>query len=880
MDGSRALHFPIRLRCADLPELLRTVGLEDALARALVRAFARARAALPAALAVAGGVVLQPPNLVGDDLAAGAASELLARIRRAIAVAARNAALPLAAAPVSGRVAQGSSSENVSEPFDPARFDEDTASYLVPAYKDGSGDIGSHSEQAVTVLKWSEPARSVSSFGAVSEGTDNKALQLELSRIASSTDTTLKDQALKDVRQGAKLWDRLTQSRWESDRLRRLYTKHYLVATEIAAGRGEPNSDVLYFALLDTEQKYQEYVHQEHERQELEHGLATVRAQSAKYTLNPLTDFEPGQILVPLATAKTDARWVESDIVDGRANISEQWKTQALTLIYQDGATLDIPLAPDPLMFLKPLPEADAITPFFRRHKKSGRLVPFQVTTAQFAQIAPTNLPIEVALAAVPPRFDPYLTPLILTWRDLVNDRQLAAQLQVLTIGFGALATATSFTSINPAGLARVTETTAAAGTRVAVQAGTLARAGLTEIRFAVTNYGLRRAAISYLGRAAYTFYLRNAVAVNLAALATTDFALSLAGIDTGPVNPGDALYFAVQDEKVAWQVLKAEVIEVDEANQIAKVKLTPVERITAEKADEAFDAGRVVYHEKVPSRPKPPVIPKQAQAAHEERLAAAAKAKAVPPAKVAPRPLGGIHHAEILSDADVTKLTELGVKPEALEKLRTIEIGELERMGLKPREITNLYRRIAASESKGGAVVDFINQFHEAPGFEFVVLNWAKGGAARPGTNFVMKYALANFRNKAIRFEWPVAVAVTRTGEEGSMAARYVDVVVDGGSSFRPGEALRVELKAWTDRFLSVPQAGKTITRQLVRDTAFFGKDNIRWVFDSTKTTKDNVIKAFMQAIKNDDFLRKQWTGTDDEIRAALEQLIEMYPP
>jgi hypothetical protein len=734
----------------------------------------------------------------------------------------------------------------------------------------------------VTVLKWSEPARTVSSLGTASEGTDDKALQLELSRIAESTDTTSKDQALRDVRRGAKLWDRLTQSYWQSDRLRRLYTKHYLVASEVAAGRGEPNSDVLYLALLDTERKYQEYVQQEHERQELEHGLATVQAQSAKYTLNPLTDFEPGQILVPLATAKTDARWVESDIVDGRANISEQWKTQALTLIYRDGATLDIPLAPVPLMFLKALPEADALTPFFRRHKKSGRLVPFQITTAQFAQIAPANVPIGVALDAIPPRFDPFLTPLLLTWRDLVNSRQLAVQLQVLTIGFGALATATSFTSINPAGLARVTETTAAAGTRVAVQAGTLARAGLTEIRFAVTNYGLRRAAISYLGRAAYTFYLRNAVTVNLAGLAGVDIALSLAGIDTGPVNPGDALYFAVQDEKAAWQVLKTEVIEVDEANHVAKVKLSSVEPITADKADEAFDAGKVIYHEKAPSQPKPPVISQAAQAAHDEKLAAAAaaKAKAVPPAKVSPRPLGGIHHTEILSEADVTKLTELGVRPEALEKLRTIEIGELERMGLKPGEITNLYRRIAASEAKGGVVVDFINQFHEASGFEFVVLNWAKGGAARPGTNFVMKYALANFRNKAIRFEWPVAVAVTRTGEEGSMAARYVDVVVDGGTSFRPGEALRVELKAWTDRFLSVPQAGKTITRQLVRDTAFFGKDNIRWVFDSTKTTKDKVIKAFMQAIKNDDFLRKQWAGTDDEIRAALEQLIEMYPP
>jgi hypothetical protein len=238
------------------------------------------------------------------------------------------------------------------------------------------------------------------------------------------------------------------------------------------------------------------------------------------------------------------------------------------------------------------------------------------------------------------------------------------------------------------------------------------------------------------------------------------------------------------------------------------------------------------------------------------------------------------IHHVELLTEADVTRLQQVGVKPEALNRLRTMPIGELQRMGLSPGDITNLAARIVASKARGGAVVDFVNLFHEAPGFEFVVLNWAKGGAARPGTNFVMRYALANFTNHAIRFEWPVGYALTRADEETTMAARYVDVVVDGGTTLRPGEALRVELKAWSDRFFSNPKAGSIITRQLVRDTAFFGTANIRWVFDSSRTTEENVIDAFTKVIKNDAYLRQRWGKSDDEIKAALDEIIEMYPP
>lgn len=672
MNASRALHFPIRLRCSDTSDLLSSAAFEEALARALGRGFARARSALPAALTVGDGVVLQPPSLATSlatgGLAAGAVSDLLARIRRAIAAAARDAVLPIAAAAEPGRRGESAprtlAAADVSEPFDVERLDLDTGRYVVPAYDDGTGYPGGPGQQPI-VIRWTQPAHTDSFFTTSSgniDDPDDKVLQRELEPIVESADTTQKQQAVTDVRRGAELWGRLTGTHWTSDRLRRLYTRDYLVAAEIAAGNGEPSASILSFALLDWEKRYRKYVQQEQEQRDKDTAIATVRAQSAQNPMNPLVDFESGQNTGSLDWAKTDARWVEYDIIDGKANISDRWKTQALTLIYKDGSTLDIPLVPVPLMFRNALPDGTAIQPFFRRHKKSGRLVPFQITFDQFAQF-PVNVPNEVALGAVSPRFDPALTPQLLTWFDLVNSRQLANQLQVLTMGFAALATATSLASISPAGLARTTETTAATGAKVVTQAGTLARGALTEIRFAVANYGLRQGA-SYLGRAAYTFYLRNAVAINLGALTVGDIGLSLAGIDMGPVNPGDTLYLAVQEGKTEWRVLEAEITEFDEATHVAKARVVSIKPVAADEAQSEFDAGKAVYHQKAAARPNPPVISREAQAAHDEKIAAAeakkaaAAVKKTPPPKV--RPLGGLHHKELLTDADVAKLKDL----------------------------------------------------------------------------------------------------------------------------------------------------------------------------------------------------------------------------
>jgi len=245
-----------------------------------------------------------------------------------------------------------------------------------------------------------------------------------------------------------------------------------------------------------------------------------------------------------------------------------------------------------------------------------------------------------------------------------------------------------------------------------------------------------------------------------------------------------------------------------------------------------------------------------------------------------APAPNYNIHRAQVLSDADVEALRNLGVQPGALEKLKSVEIGALDQMGIKPEQVSKLYKQLRTSQAKGGVAVDFVNQFHEAPGFESLVLAWARGGKGRNGANFAMKYSLGNLRGRPVRFEWPVSQAVTGSGAEGTMAARYVDIVVDGGNSFRPGQSLRIEIKSWTERYLSTRRAPGQIAKQLVRDVAFFQQDNIRWVFDSSKASRNAVLDAFVWAIRNDGFLSKSWQGAESDLRSALGNLIEMYRP
>jgi hypothetical protein len=534
-----------------------------------------------------------------------------------------------------------------------------------------------------------------------------------------------------------------------------------------------------------------------------------------------------------------------------------------------------------------------------------------------------------------------------------------------------------------------------------------LGRAALLEIRFAVSSYGYSKSAVIYLGQSARTFYLQYAVPINTAGLTITDIALTLVGQDTGPISLNDPLTFAIQNEKVGWQLYKAEAVEdavkIDKATQVASLKVTSIEPLTADDAAKHFDSGKLIHHapsNKAPIQANPKDLPDDSKVAAKsiDNTLAAKKSRATDSNGVAetaakdklkPRVAStladtppNIHLQELLSKSDIEKLVAKGINRQGLEKLSQIPIGDLERMGviesradlhkelldvqariararaatnvkdikklekehraildrMDAREQFNLYKKIISSVSgkSAGAVKNFINEFHAAPGFTDVILNWAKGGISQRGTNFVMKYSVAKFKGKKIRFEWPVGVSKTRLGDDAGRPARYVDIVVDGGTEIRPGESLRIELKSWTDRYLkrriqdfewkekriaqlqeSVAQGKKEIERlkgaavknekeiarlnesveknkksvqdleeslarsqqQLVRDTAYFTPHNIRWVFNSDLgVTYKEVIEHFAGLISKDPFLRKHWGETKEGIEATLKKVIEMF--
>ena len=721
----------------------------------------------------------------------------------------------------------------------------------------------------------------------------------QISRVAASGDTSQRQQATADALHGADLWRRLIEQHWPSDRARQLYTKDYLVASAQRAGGAAPTEDQLYAALLDWERRYQDHQRKVAEEARL---LAEKASLSARGAANPIaaSEFQPGVIPLSLAQARADPRWCERDIIEATPRIqwhdrtsATDWRIDAqwLRLHYADGAALDVPLDPRPLLFREPL--ADGSDPFFRRHRASGRLVPFQVTAREFANLPPTA-PIGDTLSSLPPRFDPYLTPKILEWRDLANSRSLADQFGALTQAFGTMSAAGGLSALRPDTLLGAGRAIVTPVARTTVAASTLARSALQEIQVAVVTYRhiSATAAIAYLGRSAWTFYLREAVSLTTIGIVGTEVVLSLAGADMGPVSQGDQLSLAVQEGKGAWRALRVEVEEVDVAAKAVRARITRLETAAADEVADVYDGGRMIHHVKAPPRPAAtavddakitaravddPATGRAARAVDDTGVVNAPKGKPRRPS-APPPPAYDIHHVQLLSDTDIEKLRAIGVKPEALEKLRSIEAGELQRMALKPAEITNLYRSLRASQARGGVVVDFINGFHTAPGFQAMVLNWARGGAGRQGANFAMRYALKKLQGQAVRFEWPVAYAVTSAGNEASMAARYVDIVLDGGTNLRPGQALRIELKSWTARYLSTARATKTVARQLVRDTAFFGRDNIRWVFDASKARREEVIAAFIRTIREDPVLKVQWEGTDDEIRAVIERLIEMF--
>jgi hypothetical protein len=99
---------------------------------------------------------------------------------------------------------------------------------------------------------------------------------------------------------------------------------------------------------------------------------------------------------------------------------------------------------------------------------------------------------------------------------------------------------------------------------------------------------------------------------------------------------------------------------------------------------------------------------------------------------------------------------------------------------------------------------------------------------------------------------------------------ARWTAWVLRSKTSFRPGQA--------TSRPSSVGY-------QLIRDTALFQPQNIRWVFDGAKLrqadlaiAKKLMIDRFEAIIHSDDYLRAQWGGDRAKIRELLDKVVDVF--
>jgi hypothetical protein len=191
--------------------------------------------------------------------------------------------------------------------------------------------------------------------------------------------------------------------------------------------------------------------------------------------------------------------------------------------------------------------------------------------------------------------------------------------------------------------------------------------------------------------------------------------------------------------------------------------------------------------------------------------------------------------------------------------------------MNLDAADQARLARRL---QRPAAHTVDFMNNFNSAWGFDHVMMNWLRGDAGAP---FVMKVAVTRLKGRTVRFEWPAGKLTTTKNVE--QEARSVDIVVEGTHNRVPEPTLYLELKSWFTTTLDVKTKTGELAKQLVRDRAMFEEGTIRWVFDGSKVTKDEVFKAMSQVIAADPYLRQRFGQTSDEILAAVRKFVEVIP-
>lgn len=621
--------------------------------------------------------------------------------------------------------------------------------------------------------------------------------------------------------------------------------------------------------------------------------------------LNPVDDFEPG-----IAFYDVEAAWQRQDTMDYGGSVDIDG--YQIIVSYPDGKSLSF--SSKALDFTG----ADlktAVAAFVRRHRNSGRLVMFAIHQANAAVYR--ELPMLDSLS----RNDrvylgvPFLlTPLIHArfTRDPLYDVALGilGVLRIMSLGKG-LPVGTRLAAAGVSATARVGTGLFAAG-----------RSAFYEVSFAVSRYGFSTQAATWVGRSAWTYYLTNAVAINTHVVVGAEVALGFAGQDMGPMSLGDSLTMATQiDEAVlagrrSWQAITAEVVEIEAAGNVARLKVSKVEQITEEVAKAEYDSGRKVLAVKpgatnaargvddaaIEARgiivPRPPVVP----------TGAVAQGKRA--AKIPPEAQGPLVLAEDLDRAKAVLVDGLRRFPSlkgrytaaALDAISGFTPDAIKAAGIHPDDLAKLAAGLARA---GPSVRSFVNNYHAVPGFDQVLLNWAKRAywnargkkpgwvsskASYTGASYLIKYVTAKkLPPTALRFEWPVSINDTRAGSE--VVARWVDIVFTDAQRLRPGATIQIELKSWTEAVLYLKTrspAGQStrypgsVGYQLIRDTALFSPENIRWVFDASKgVSKAQVVRAFERVIANDPYLLQKWGGEDrnaQTVRGLLDKVIEVF--
>lgn len=687
------------------------------------------------------------------------------------------------------------------------------------------------------------------------------------------------------------------------------YMRHFFIALNALGGR-QLDPDELLALVVEQERLYLEA-----ERKAAEVAARARRPGlqrdallrwARKLPMNPVDEFEPG-----IAFYDVESAGARKDFMDSGGLIEIDGYN--VTVTYDDDKSLSFS---SKILDFKAEDMKTAAAAFVRRHRKSGRLVVFVVHEPG----APVykDLPEIDALTREDRMYlgVPYLlTPLIHArfTQDPLYDVALGilGVLKIMSLGKGL-----------PVG-ARIVSAGLTTTARVGTGLFTAGRSAAAEVSFAVGRWGWMGAQTAqYVGRSAWTYYLTNGVAINTHVVVGSEIALSFAGQDMGPLSLGDSLVMASQiDDAVragrrTWQELTVTVEAIEDAGNVARLRVTKAEEIGEAVAKREYDLGKTVKAGK-------PGATKTARAVDDTATRAkgitAPRLPVVPPGAVAlgkrkvnvpSGALGPPVLLEELNKAKATMVANLGrfpslqkkYTPAALDTIRGISADAIRAAGIRPQDLANLANGLSRAGSTVGA---FVNDYHAVPGFEQVLLNWAKRAywrakgknpawvsskASYTGATYVMKYVTGkNLPAAALRFEWPVSINDTRFGTE--VTARWVDIVLSGGDKLRPGVTIQLELKSWTEAMLRIKTrfpAGQsttypgTVGYQLIRDTALFRPENIRWVFDSRNgLTKAQVIRAFERVIANDVYLASQWGGKDRSsrlIRDLLNKVIEVF--